>query len=228
MIIATHQPIFLPWPGLFFKAMKTDCMVLLDAVQFPRGRSWMTRNRLKSEQGELLLSVPVHRKGRGLQAVHDVEVLKATDWRRKHVRSIQQRYANAPYLDDYLPVIKQIYTHDHDRLVTLNLEFIRFLWDVFSLKTELVLQTEIGVTGRGTELIVRICERLGGKRYLMFPMAAKYLHSTEMMQAGIQLCTVPFYPPVYPQLWGDFIPNLSALDLVLNCGPASLDILSRT
>jgi hypothetical protein len=163
-----------------------------------------------------------------LQVIRDVEILKSTNWRRKHVRSIQQWYANAPYLDDYLPTIKQIYAEDHDRLVTLNLEFTRFLWDALGLKTELILQTEIGVTGRGTDLIVRICERLSAKRYLTFPMAAKYLHSTELMQAGIQLKIVPFYPPVYPQLWGDFIPNLSALDLVLNCGVMSSDILSKT
>lgn len=53
MIVTTHPPIFLPWPGFFYKAWRADTMVLLDTVQFPLGRSWMTRNRLKSDQGEL-------------------------------------------------------------------------------------------------------------------------------------------------------------------------------
>lgn len=228
MIIATHQPVFLPWSGFFIKALKADCVVLLDGVQFPRGRGWMTRNRLKCDQGELLLTVPVHRKGRGLQIIHDVQLIKGTGWKKKHLRSIEQWYAHAPYLDDYSPMIRQIYGQGDDRLLSLNLRFILFLWDVLGFKTHLVLQSELGVTGRGTELILRICERLGAKRYFTFPMAAKYLDSAQMGEGGVELSTVVFYPPVYPQLWGKFIPNLSALDLLLNCGSKSLEILSKT
>jgi len=38
MIVTIHQPMLLLWPGLFFKAMKADCMILLDDVRFPQGR----------------------------------------------------------------------------------------------------------------------------------------------------------------------------------------------
>ena len=227
MIVATHQPLFLPWPGFFFKAMRADCMVLLDSVQFPRGRSWMTRNRLKSAPGELWLSVPVHRKGRRLQTIGEVRLFGQKNWQRKHLTSIRQWYANAPYLEEYLPTVQKIYATDDDRLLSLNLRFIRLLWEALRIDTQLILQSETGIVGQRTDLIIRICEHLGARRYVTFAMASKYLDSAQMMQAGIQLETVPFRPPVYPQLWGDFIPNLSALDLVLNCGPASSRVLSR-
>jgi hypothetical protein len=187
----------------------------------------MTRNRLKSEQGELWLSVPVHRKGRGLQVIREVEIFQKPNWRRKHVLSIEQRYANAPYLDECLPAIKQIYALNHKRLANLNIGLIKLFWDVFGLTTELLVESDLGVGGRGTDLIVNICGRLGATHYLSFPTAAKYLDVAALTRAGIQLEVVPFYPPVYPQLWGDFIPNLSVLDMVLNCGPASVAILSR-
>ena len=74
MIITTHQPIFLPWPGFFAKALHADVRVLLDTVQFPLGRSWMTRNRLKSDQGELWLRVPVWKIGKGTQRICDVAI----------------------------------------------------------------------------------------------------------------------------------------------------------
>lgn len=57
MILATHQPIFLPWPGFFHKAAHAQCMVLLDDVQFPRGKSRLNRNRLKDEDGTIWLTV---------------------------------------------------------------------------------------------------------------------------------------------------------------------------
>jgi hypothetical protein len=56
--------------------------------------------------------------------------------------------------------------------------------------------------------------------------AGKYLDEDRFKKAGIRL--TDFKPPslFYPQLWGDFIPNLAALDLVFNCGPKAHDILT--
>jgi hypothetical protein len=95
MIVTTHQPIFLPWPGFFYKALRADTMVLLDRVQFPlgRSRSWMTRNRLKSDQGELWLRVPVWKAGKGKQIIRDVAICDDRNWRRKHLSRIIHKIA---------------------------------------------------------------------------------------------------------------------------------------
>jgi len=228
MDIAIHQPIFLPWPGFFFKAMKAQCMVLLDRVQFPRGRGWMNRNRLKSPHGELWLTVPVHKKGRGLQLIDSVEVFDRTNWPRKHLSSIQHNYANAPYLKDYLPALERIYTSGHRKLTSLNLELIRLFWQALDLKTDLVLQSDLGIKGKGTKLIANICRHLQAAGYVTFPIAEKYLDLEMMKQFGIRTRLVQFHPPVYPQLWGDFISNLSILDVLLNCGPKSKEFILRT
>ena len=226
MIVATHQPIFLPWPGLFFKAMKADCIVLLDDVQFPQGRGWVNRNRLKNEQGELWLTVPVWKKGRGLQIIRNVEICNETDWQRKHLQSIRQSYANAPYLKEYFPILESIYRENNRLLIELNLNIIKFFWGALALKTELYLQSELGVTGKGTELIINICKHLQADTYMTFPIVEKYLDVSQMNQSKIQIKFSSFHPPVYPQLWGEFIYNLSTLDMLLNCGEKSRDIIS--
>jgi len=79
MVVTTHQPIFLPWPGFFYKAMRADVLVLLDRVQFPHGRGWMHRNRLKSDQGDHWLRVPIWKAGRGTQLIADVEICNETE-----------------------------------------------------------------------------------------------------------------------------------------------------
>ena len=226
MIVATHQPIFLPWPGLFFKAMKADCIVLLDDVQFPQGRAWVNRNRLKNEQGELWLTVPVWKKGRGLQIIREVEICNETDWQRKHLQSIRQNYANAPYLKEYFPILETIYRENNRLLINFNLNIIKFIWDALALKTELYLQSELGVAGKGTELIINICKRLQADTYITFPIVEKHLDVLKMNQSGIQIKFTSFHPPLYPQLWGEFIYNLSTLDMLLNCGEKSRDIIS--
>lgn len=225
MIVTTHQPIFLPWPGFYFKAMKADCMILLDDVQFPRGRGWMNRNRLKNEQGELWLTVPVHKKGRGLQIIRNVEIFGQIDWQKRHLRSIQQNYVHAPYFEHYFPVVESIYKQNCRRLIELNMQLIRFFCDALKVKTELKQQSDLGVAGKGTTLLINICKNLQADHYLTFPVVQKYLDLEEMRHNGIQAKFADFHPPIYPQLWGDFIYNLSTLDLLLNCGPRSREII---
>lgn len=226
MILATHQPIFLPWTGFFYKAMHSDCMVLLDDVQFPRGRSWLNRNRLKNEDGELWLTVPVWKKGRGLQVIRNVEIYDRLNWRKKHLLSIQQNYVNAPFYDDYYNVIESVYREDHKLLADFNVRLIECLWEALSLDRRPVLQSELGVTGKGTELLVNLCQHVGADRLAVFPHVEKHLDVAEMKSRGIALDYLHFHPPVYPQLWGEFIYNLSALDLLMNCGPKAGDIIA--
>lgn len=226
MIIATHQPIFLPWPGFFYKAAHADCLVLLDDLQFPRGRSWLTRNRLKNEEGELWLTVPVLRKGRGFQRIRSVEIQNEKAWRRKHLMSIRQNYVHAPYFADYFPGVEEIYSKDHLLLADFTAELISFLMRALVLRTNSVRQSEIGVGGKGTDLLIAISEHLGADIFLVLPSAEKYIDKDAMKRHGIEVLRAEFHPPVYPQLWGDFVYNLSMLDLLLNCGPRSKEIVT--
>jgi hypothetical protein len=228
VIITTHQPIFLPWPGFFSKTLHADVMVLLDEVQFPHGGTWMTRNRLKSHQGEVWLTVPVWKKGRGDQVIRNVEICYETDWRKKHLRTIHEQYANAPYIYDALPQLEKIYGKEHLRLLDFNSEIIHFFWNAISIKTQLLKQSDLGVSGKGDSLLIDLCKRLGADEYAAFPAVEKYLETKKFNDAGIKLDFIRYTPPVYPQLWGDFRQNLSALDLVLNCLPKANEILSRT
>ena len=226
MTVAIHLPIFLPWPGFFRKAASADRFVLLDAVQFPRGRTWLTRNRLKNEDGEVWLTVPVSRAGRGLQSIDHVEIDEGRPWRRKHLGTIRQNYVNAPWFDGLFPAVEAVYRMRHSRLVDHNLALIRVMLDALSLEAEPVLQSELGVEGKGTGLLAGICRALGAGRYLTLPAAADYVDRRVMEESGIEVSLLDFRPPVYPQLWGDFVYNLSMLDMLMACGPKSTEIIA--
>ncbi len=225
MVLTTHQPIFLPWPGFFFKAMQADVMVLLDDVQFPLGRGWMNRNRLKSDNGMLWLTVPVWKKGRGKQIIRNVRIYNEEDWRKKHLRSILHYYANAPYLDNHYPMIESIYMQKHELLIHLNIDLIRYFWSILGLRTKLILQSELGIFSKGTDLILQICRSLNAGQYITFPIIEKYLDLRQFKSNNIKVNYAQYHPPIYPQLWGDFIYNLSTLDLLLNCGSKSQEII---
>lgn len=225
MILTSHQPIFLPWPGFFVKLLRADVTVILDRVQFPLAAGWMTRNRIKSPAGDLWLTVPVRRKGQGKQSIDQVRLCNDLPWREKHMRSLRENYARAPYRDDYLPQVAAIYRKWHTHLVDFNVELIRFLAAALDLQSKLALQSETGVEHTGSALPSELCRCFSADAYCALPSAGKYLDRASFMQAGLGLERLSFQPPIYPQLWGDFRYNLSMLDLLLTCGPRARRVL---
>lgn len=227
MIISANQPYFCPYPGFFYKAYLSDVLVLLDEVQFPLRTTWLSRNRFKNDQGELWLTVPVWKKGLGLQAINRVEICREGRWPKKHLASLTTAYGNAPYLEEHLPFLENMFSPGFTRLVDLNVTVIRYLMGCFQLDTKVVLQSELGVAGKGTGLLVELCRALEANTFLTQAPATKYLEADRFAQAGIELRPFPYVAPIYPQLWGDFLAHLSAFDLILTCGPKARDILLK-
>ncbi len=227
MILSTHQPYFCPYPGFFFKAMESDIFVLLDSVQFPRGTTWISRNRFKNDQGTLWLTIPVYKKGLGLQRIDRVRICYDGNWTGKHRESIRVAYGRSPYLEEHWPLMDRVFSGNYETLVELNLEVIGYVAHLLGVRAEILRLSELEIHTRGTALILEICRTLGADRYLTQASAAKYLDTSLFEKAGIVLESFQPPSPVYPQLWGDFIPNLSVLDLLFNCGPKSREILLR-
>ncbi|HIJ40417.1 MAG TPA: hypothetical protein HPP90_04955 [Deltaproteobacteria bacterium] len=68
---------------------------------------------------------------------------------------------------------------------------------------------------------------MGATQFLAQRVAAKYLDEKAFEKEGIGLRFFTPRPAVYPQLWGPFVPNLSAFDLLFNCGPKARVVLER-
>jgi hypothetical protein len=225
MIVSANQPYFCPYPGFFYKAGLSDVLVILDEVQVPRATTWITRNRFKNDQGTLWLTIPVWKKGLGLQNINQVRICQEGRWPRKHLQSLKTAYAHAPYLGDHLAFLEEIFFRPWERLVDLNLAIIGYLMGNLQIKTKMVLLSELGISARGTQLLIEISRALGAPTFLAQSQAYKYLDAAPFQGNEINLSFFTYKAPIYPQLWGDFLPNLSTFDLLLNCGPRALDII---
>lgn len=225
MILTTNQPYFAPFPGFFYKAHLSDIFVLLDAVQFPRGTTWISRNRFKNDRGTLWVTIPVWKKGLGLQRIDAVRICHEGHWARKHLASFEHAYGNAPYFADHLDFIREILAARYDRLIEFNTAIIQHLMRHLKLKSKLIMLSEIGIRETGVELLIEICRHFGASTYLVQKSASQYLDEKAFQKAGIQLQFFRPPTPIYPQLWGDFIPNLSTFDLLFNCGPKARELL---
>jgi hypothetical protein len=224
-IVSAYQPYFAPFPGFFLKADRSDVMVLMDTVQFPRGTTWLTRNRFKNDQGTLWMTIPVWKKGLGKQKIDGVRLCREGRWADKHLNSLKAAYAHAPFFEDHADFLEHVFTEEFEKLVDLNVRIIQHLLDCLSIETRVMLLSELGVEENEPRLSVEICKQLKASHFLAQNSAAKYLDADAFERAGVGLT---FFNPrsvVYPQLWGPFVPNLSVFDLLFNCGPKAGEIL---
>jgi hypothetical protein len=172
------------------------------------------------------MTVPVWKKGLGLQEIGEVQICHEGRWAKKHLDSLKNAYGKAPYLEDHLNFMEEMFSLKYEKLIDLNLEIIRYLLSHLHIDTKVILASELEIETRGDQLLIDICRKMGISQFLAQTATRKYLNANLFQEAGIQIKY--FKPPslVYPQLWGTFVPNLSSFDLIFNCGPKAHDILT--
>jgi len=227
MILSTYRPYFAPFPGFFMKAMLSDILVVLDSVQFPRGTTWVNRNRFKNDQGTYWMTVPVWKKGLGLQRIDEVRICGEGSWAEKFLLSLKSAYGKTPFFKDHLPFLEEVLLDPPDRLLDLNMRMILHIMNHLDIRTRIVLLSDLHIEEKEPGLSVTVCSKLGGSRFLAQGSARKFLPGEGFRRAHIQMHFFNPRPLVYPQLWGAFIPNLSALDLLFTCGPGAQRILEK-
>ena len=219
------QPGYLPWLGYFDLLQKADVFVHYDDVQFDK-HGWRNRNRVKGPKGAIWLTVPVFQRGRAGQSILDVEIDDRQDWRRKHLSTVAQSYARAPFIDTVLPRLRNIIERPWLRLVDLDLALIDWLAVEIGIATPRHRASELDVGGDRNERLINLCHRFGATRYLSGDAAQDYLDEAQFAAAGIEVVWHNYVHPSYAQQHKEFIPYLSVLDLILNVGRESLAVLS--
>jgi hypothetical protein len=111
MILSVHQPQYLPWIGYLDKVKKSDAFVFLDNVQYKK-REFQNRNKIRTKEGWIWLTVPVITKDRYFQKIAEVEIDRTVDWRNDHWKSIEHSYAKAPFFAAYKERFAAIYNKE--------------------------------------------------------------------------------------------------------------------
>lgn len=218
------QPTYLPWLGYFDLIDQSDVFVLLDTVQFEK-QSWQQRNRVKTPQGVVWLTVPVLQNLQN--RISEVEINNRVTWQRKHWGTLEQSYRRACHFAEFAPAFRAFYATEWTHLIELNCALLSTLGETIGLRPNLIRASELPpIAERREEMIIRICREVGADEYLSPLGAREYLTDDTLFQeAGVRLRFHAYEHPIYPQLHGEFVPYLSALDLLLNAGEDSLSLL---
>ena len=222
-IVAIHQPQYLPTLRYFAKVAACDILVHLDTVQFQR-RGFQNRNMVKTPHGARMLTVPVnaHRE----TVIADVTIDGAA-WVDKHVTTLQHAYGKAPFYaplgDEFLPMLKSGFV----KLADLNIATTAWTLRGLGATCRQLRASELGVAGAKGDLIIAVCKAVGAGVYYSGEGARAYQDPAAFAAEGIELRYQRFVHPTYPQLHADqgFLPDMAAIDLLVNAGPQAPDIL---
>jgi hypothetical protein len=231
MVTSVHQPQYIPWLGYFDKIARSDAFVFLDNVQY-KTREFQNRNKIRTKDGWIWLTVPVICKGLGRQKICSTNIDNSSGWANEHLRSIKTWYAKAGFLKDYLPFFEETYSKSWERLVDLNVHIINYLLKQLSINTPLYFESQLNIDSVHTDRIIEICQKLKADTYLSGIGGKDYLEEEKFSRAGIKLVYQEFAHPAYHQQFmrdeKDFLPFMSVLDLLFNEGPKAREILKLT
>ncbi len=221
-IVAIHQPNFFPWLGFFNKIVRADIFILMDNAQFPKtGGAWSNRVQLLVNGQAAWVTMPIVRSYHGTRRICEMKINNSTPWREKLLKTIQMNYARAPFFKPTYPWLAELIDRPADSLAEYNIAAIRALMERLNLNTaKLVLGSTLNVAGNLTELLIAMVRAVGGTAYLCGGGAGGYQDDELFGAHGMELIYQNFNHPVYPQAnTNQFVPGLSIVDSLLNCGP---------
>ena len=224
MILTAHQPVYLPWLGLFHKIALADLFCYFDIVQYQR-KDYNNRNKIKTSNGELWLSVPVESKNHLSKNVSKILIVQ-DNWVKKHLKSIELNYKKTPFFKDYFPELQSILINDSkDSLGYLNLKLLEYFMECLKIDTPIVKASDCNFEGIGSDLVLDMCVKLGADNYIFGEQGKNYADVKAFKEAEIVVEFQNYIHPVYRQMGRDFLPYMSIIDLLFNEGDKSYEIL---
>ncbi|MGZ5038723.1 MAG: WbqC family protein [Usitatibacter sp.] len=234
MLVAIHQPNFVPWLGYFDRMIKADLFVLLDHVQFER-RNYQNRCMIRLEDEAKWLTVPVVQLSQK-ERIIDKRVDNPADaggsrwWGPNHFLTLRYAYRKSPYFELYAPRLREILEARWEKLVDLNLATLEFVREALDIDTPMVRSSTLPVEGQKSALLLDVCRKTGASAFLGgMGGSREYLDKDAFAAAGMGTVWQEFSHPVYAQgASAPFMKGLSVLDLLFNCGPRAAEIARAT
>ncbi len=215
--VAVIQSSYIPWKGYFDIIHDVDLFVFYDDVQYTV-RDWRTRNRVKSANGSVWLTIPAGSDRNRLIC----EVLLPDDgWASRHWKTIVQSYAKAPHFKRYRPVLEELYLGQRwSSLSDFNQTMTKTIArDMLGIECEFADSRSFAAEGRKLDRMLDLLKKTGATRYVSGPSAQDYLDQEAFAQAGIELVYKSYAGyPEYPQLYPPFEHAVSVLDLLFMTG----------
>lgn len=240
MKIAIMQPYFFPYIGYFQAIHSVDKYLIYDNLNFIK-EGWINRNRfLVISEKPTFFHVELKNLS-SFKKIRDIELIENNKWRHTILNGIFLNYKHAPYFEEVYPIVESVVNYPTLSLSELDYQGITRVCDFLEVHTEIERNAakyleleeflskedieendfpEISVTGlqRKTIRILSICKREKADIFVNAIGGTKLYNKDDFEKNGIELHFVNTLEYKYKQLSTEFYPNLSIVDVLMNCG----------
>lgn len=225
MKVVISQSMYFPWVGLLEQVGLADIFIHYDDVQYARG--FYNRVQIKTANGSKWITVPLSNHHRG-QLIDEVLIDNQIDWRSQHRDALKQAYMKAPYRDEMLTLVDEVFSKSAISLSDVTRESIHALVRYFKLdtKVQFMSSSDMNIPGASSQRLHDLCVAVAADVYVTGHGARNYLNHDLFDRSGIKVEYMKYNMTPYPQLHGDFMPYVSALDLVANCGREGASVIA--
>lgn len=218
--VAVHQPNLLPWPGFFNKIARADYFVLLDDVQYPRGRSWVNRSLILRNQSPKWMTLPVSKSSREFIQINRVQLAQGVIWRDFLYKELKLAYEEFPHFNLISDILIESIPKFENNLFKINGYLLILISEQLGIDSKKIsLSSSLCVRSKGTQRLVDIINEIGGQIYLCGSGSSDYLNEHQFTSAGLSIVYQNYSQKPYRQFkQTDFVPGLSIIDLLMNVG----------
>jgi hypothetical protein len=216
--LAIVQSNYIPWKGYFSLINSVDEFILFDDMQYTR-RDWRNRNKIKTPNGLMWLTIPIQVKNKSSQKIKEA-VISDPDWNRRHWKSIVHNYRKAKHFHHYKDLFEELYLGcDEKFLSQINYRFLTAICSLLGIKTTLSWSMDYHLINGKTERLIDLCKQTGATTYISGPTAKGYIDEELFRTEDITLQYMDYTGYVeYTQLFPPFEHKVSIIDLIFNMG----------
>lgn len=228
MKIGIMQPYFFPYIGYFQLLNMVDKYVIYDTAMFSNNK-WGFRNRILINGEPGFFRIKTLKASQNKQ-FNEIKISNDIETKEKIIHNLEYSYAKAPHYSEVMPMLEQFMMADYDNLSEYNVESNRLICNYLGIKTQILLFSELDydIEQKRQYRIFDVCKILGGNEYINAIGGTELYDFEEFRENGIELAFLKTGDIRYPQFGGEFVPNLSIIDVMMfNSVPEIQDMLNQ-
>jgi hypothetical protein len=220
MRLGIMQPYFMPYLGYFSLIKNTDRFILLDTVQYIR-HGWIERNRILKPNGEWqYIKVPIIKDEGRDTLIKNVLINNKEDWKNKILAQLQHYKKKAPFYYRTIRLLNDIFIDEYDDIVSLNRASLKKICNHLGFDRDFEvfsgMSLPIEEVNEPDEWALNICKAIGNvDEYWNLSGGESFFDRSKYDRENIQLSFFSAELPPYNQLFGEYEPGLSIIDVLM-------------
>lgn len=213
MILASHQPYFLPYLPYWQLIHAADRFLIGDDYAFMKG-SWIARNRILVQNAPLFIRMEVQDKSCNRLICDTKRAPLPVD---NKLKTLEMAYHKAPFFRDGFTLAEKVICCPESNLAAFLEHGIRAVCAYLGITTQIGHTSDLPGNRllKREERIYDFCHREGADHYVNAIGGRALYHGEDFLKQGVHLQFLQSWHKPYPQFGGQFVEKLSVIDAIM-------------